>query len=585
MIPRPVHARPSGTPARLDRGSHVVVDAASRHVAALLRYELVRSTDWELPVHLGEPSPSSSGVIRLRVDPDLRVDRDPSVADAPGPAPSTSPTRPTHDDAYRLKVDAGGIEITGASPSGVFYGTRTLRQLLPPDLLRQAPVGDVDAVTVPGTVVVDMPRFSWRGFHLDVARHFLPKTWILKLIDVLAFHKLNVLHLHLTDDQGWRFPVEGYPKLVEVGAWRRESMDGHHRDGRYDGIPHGGYYTTADLREIVAYAAQRFVTVVPEIDMPGHMQAAIAAYPEIGNGDAPLEVSTSWGISDHVLNLEEPTLRFCTDVLDQVCDVFPSPVIHIGGDECPTVEWEQSPAAQRRKGALGLSDERALQGWFTARMAEHLAGRGRVLAGWDEILDGDAPPGSLVTAWRHPCYGTQAAEAGHDVVMAAMVFLYLDWASSPDPDEPLAIAAAIPTERVYSFEPVPPRLGQDRRHRIVGAQCQLWTEYIRTPAHAEYMAFPRACALSEVAWSSADRHWPDFSARLHDHLACLDALGVNYRPPDGPTPGQAARWRGPSPASADESPVAPPGTDPSAHPGERVERPVERVERAQEPLP
>ena len=320
-------------------------------------------------------------------------------------------------------------------------------------------------------------------------------------------------------------------------------MDGHHRDGRFDGIPHGGYYSTADLREIVAYAAQRFVTVVPEIDMPGHMQAAIAAYPELGNTDEPLEVFTSWGVSDHVLNLEEPTIEFCARVLDTVCDLFPSPWVHIGGDECPTVEWEQSPLAQRRKHELGLPDERALQGWFTDRMAQVLAGRGRTMVGWDEILDAGAPPASVVMAWRHPRYGAQAAEAGHDVVMAPMVFLYLDWASSDDPAEPLAIAAAVSTERVYSYEPVPRRLTPEHHGHILGAQCQLWTEYVRTPSHAEYLAFPRVCAFSEVVWSPEGRDWPEFSTRLGEHLGRLTALGVNFRPPDGPTPGQAAVWR------------------------------------------
>lgn len=553
MIPRPVRMESTAGAARLDRGSSITADAAARPVAELLRGELAAATGWELSVHVGgsvpdaaaTPAAPSSPGISLRVDAVAFVGSSPSSSGLSGTGPSG-----TSADAYRLRADSTGIEITGASPSGVFYGTRTLRQLLAADLLRQAPAGpSPDEVTVAGVEVDDEPRFSWRGFHLDVARHFLPKEWILRLIDVLALHKLNVLHLHLTDDQGWRVPIDAYPRLVEVGAWRRQSMDGHHRDGRHDGVPHGGYYTKADLREIVAYAARRFVTVVPEIDMPGHMQAAIAAYPELGNGTEPLEVFTSWGISDHVLNLEEPTIRFCTDVLGEVCDLFPSRAVHVGGDECPTDEWEQSAHAQGLKKELGLPDERALQGWFTRRVADFLADGGRTLVGWDEILDGGAPPGSMVMAWRHPRYGAQAAEAGHDVVMAPMVFLYFDWASADGPAEPLAIAAAITTERVYSYEPVPRRLAEPHHARILGAQCQLWTEYIRTPTHAEYMSFPRACAFAEVVWSPADRDWDGFSRRLDEHLPRLDALGVNYRPPAGPTPGQAATWIGPAPRS------------------------------------
>ncbi len=534
VIPRPNLVRISGDSARLDRGSVVTTDAGSRDVAELFRSELTASTGWALPVQAEGwiPATASSPSAPTSAGVSLRVDRSAFPGGASG-------------DAYRLLVDGSGVQIVGASASGVFYGTRTLALLLPADLLRRAPQPDwADEIDLVGVLVDDEPRFAWRGFHLDVARHFLPKTWILRLIDLLALHKLNVLHLHLTDDQGWRVPIDAYPRLVEIGAWRRESMDGHHRDGRYDGIPHGGYYSKADLREIVSYAARRFVTVMPEIDMPGHMQAAIAAYPELGNGTEPLEVFTSWGISDHVLNLEEPTIGFCTDVLGEVCDLFPSSCVHVGGDECPTVEWEQSPHARNLKAELGVADDRALQGWFTQRMARFLTENGRRLMGWDELLDGGAPPGSLVTAWRHPRYGTQAAQAGHDVVMAPMVFLYFDWANATGPAEPLAIAEAITTERVYSYEPVPRRLEPAHQSHILGAQCQLWTEYIRTPAHAEYMSFPRACAFSEVVWSSADRDWEEFSQRLEQHLPRLAALGVNYRPLDGPTPGQSPVWAG-----------------------------------------
>jgi len=380
---------------------------------------------------------------------------------------------------------------------------------------------------------------------LDVARHFFPKSFIMKLIDLAAFHKFNLLHLHLTDDQGWRLPVERYPKLTEVGAWRRESPLGHYRDGRSDGTPHGGFYSKEDLGEIVAYAAQRFVTIVPEVDMPGHMQAAIASYPELGNTGEPLEVYTNWGISEHVLNMQEPTLRFCTDVLEEVMDLFPSPYIHIGGDECPTAEWDASPAARTQAEALGLSGPTHLQAWFTAQMAQVLSARGRYLVGWDEVLEAGAPPGAVIMVWRLDHAETapvQAAKEGHPVVMTPEQWCYFDWAYADDQREPLAIRPALSVEQAYSFEPVRPGVPEESAHFVAGGQCQLWTEYVSSPRHAEYMYFPRACATAEALWSSGAKDWPGFESRLSAHLERLDAFGVNYRPLAGPNPGQARTW-------------------------------------------
>jgi hexosaminidase len=451
-------------------------------------------------------------------------------------------------ESYRLRVTGSGVDIEAPSAAGVFYGTRTLRQLLPPALLRSAPAGAVGPVHVDGLEIDDAPRFKWRGMALDVARHFFPKDFILKLIDLASLHKLNMLHLHLTDDQGWRVQIDRYPRLTEVGAWRRQSPLGHQREGGFDGVPHGGFYTKDDLSEIVAYAARHFVTVVPEIDMPGHMQAAVASYPELGNTGHPLEVYTSWGISEHVLNLQEPTVRFCTEVLEEVMDIFPGPYVHIGGDECPTTEWEASGPAQRLWGTLGLSGAHQLQGWFTARMSEVVSARGKRLVGWDEVLDAGAPPGSVIMVWRQQHArrtAVQGATAGHDIVMAPEPWTYFDWAYAADPTEPLAIRASISVEKAYSLEPVPAGLPEELQHRVVGAQCQLWTEYVTTPQHAEYMYFPRACALAEAAWSPRERRWDEFEPRLRRHTARLDALGVNYRPLDGPTPGQARTWSEP----------------------------------------
>jgi hexosaminidase len=432
------------------------------------------------------------------------------------------------------------VVITGGGPAGVFYGTQTLRLLLPPDTLRAAPAAGVpNALTLPAVEIEDAPRYAWRGVHLDVARHFFPKDWILRLIDLAALHKLNVLHLHLTDDQGWRFPSQRYPLLTEVGGWRKESPVGHAREKKFDGTPHGGSYTVADLREIVAYAARRHVNVVPEIDLPGHMQAAIAAYPELGNTDAlknrkkPLKVRTRWGISRHVLNVDDATIEFCANVLDEVMDVFPSTYIHLGGDECPASEWHDSDRARQRMRDLGLRAESQLQGWFMAQVAQRLAARGRRMVGWDEVIDADGPDDAVIMAWRKDGHmGRWAAELGHQVVMAPEYYVYLDWAHTDDKSEPVAIRGATSVADVYTFDPIPRGLSEAACKNIIGAQAQLWTEYVPDTSHAEYMYFPRLCAFAEVVWSPPNGDLTEFEARLTTHLPALDACDVNYRPLD-----------------------------------------------------
>ncbi|BBH63583.1 beta-N-acetylhexosaminidase [Actinoplanes sp. OR16] len=400
-------------------------------------------------------------------------------------------------EAYVLDRSDSGVDLTAGSEAGLFYGLRTLDQL-PPDA---------------HVHIEDAPRFAWRGVLLDVARHFMPVPDLLRFLDLLAFHKLNVLHLHLTDDQGWRIEVPGRPRLTSVGAWRSESMRGSRIHNLYDGRPHGGFYTTGELREIVAYAADRHITVVPEIDMPGHMQAAIAAYPELGNGFTG-PVRTAWGISTHVLNLEPATLDFCREVLDHVCDIFPSPLIGIGGDECPADEWPGG---------------RELQVAFTAAMAAHLASRGRRVYGWDEILAGGAPPGAVIAAWRGEEPAAVAIRAGHQVVACPDVKLYLDYRQSDDPGEPTPVGTLLTLEDVYAYEPPSSPL-------VLGCQANLWTEHMESLRRVEYMAFPRLCAFAEVVWSRTERDFADFSARLPAHLARLDAMGVNYRPLTGPRP-------------------------------------------------
>jgi hexosaminidase len=426
-------------------------------------------------------------------------------------------------EGYVLTAGAEGIDIRGGSAAGVFYGAQTLRQLLPPAALRRAPV-TAAPWRVPGVRIEDAPRFRWRGVLLDVARHFLPVADVLRFVDLLAFHKLNVLHLHLTDDQGWRIEVPGWPRLTSVGAWRAESMLGAKAHQAYDGRPHGGFYTADDLREIVAYAAARQVTVVPEVDMPGHMQAAVAAYPSLGNGFAG-PVRTGWGISTHVLNVGAETLAFCREVLDHVCDIFPSPLIGIGGDECPTVEWG--------------SGSESVQAWFTAQIAAHLDARGRRIYGWDEILAGGAPAGATIAAWRGVEPTRVAARAGHEVVACPDVAVYLDYRQSDDPGEPTPVGTLLTLADMYAFDPIPAGLSAEEAARVIGGQANVWTEHMESARRIDYMAFPRLCAFAEALWGSAERDFDDFGRRLDEHLARLDALGVNYRPLSGPRPWDA----------------------------------------------
>lgn len=545
LIPLPAKISAGGGGCSLSDGMVIAADEASRGVADLLATELSAATGWV--VETAPPGGgSTSGTVRLRARG--------SRPDATAAGPNRAYWLHQRAEAYTLRVSEVGVEIDGGSPAGVFYGTRTLRQLMPADLMRLAPVRPVERVDLPGMQVDDEPRFAWRGIHLDVARHFFPKGFILKMVDLASLHKMNVLHLHLTDDQGWRLQVDRYPKLTQVGAWRRESPLGFLSQARGDGTPHGGFYTKADLSEIVAYAARRFVTVVPEVDMPGHMQAAIASYPELGNTGQPLEVLTTWAISKHVLNMGQAAVRFCADVLEEAMEVFPSPYVHIGGDECPTDEWQASLRAHELARERGIAGPADLQGWFTARIAEVVMARGKTPICWEEVIETGAPAGTVIVPWRQGkalAAAASAARAGHDVIMAPEEHTYFDWYYSDDPREPVGLDPVyrpggtkpiISVEKAYGFEPVPEELAEALEGRVMGTQCQLWSEYIPTPGRAEYMAFPRASATAEVAWAGRQRNWEDFERRLRAHLVRLEAIGVNYRPLEGPTPGQAATW-------------------------------------------
>jgi hexosaminidase len=437
-------------------------------------------------------------------------------------------------EGYELEVSSSGVKLRASSATGLFYAGQSFRQLLPTQIFSDARVEMVwqaNAVSIS-----DQPRFGWRGVHLDCARHFMPLEFVFKLLDLMALHKLNTFHWHLTEDQGWRLEIKKYPKLTEVGAWRAQTIIGHgyQENPKFDGKPHGGFYTQDQARAVVKYAASLHITVVPEIELPGHAQAAIAAYPELGNTGAQLKVGERWGIIEHVLNPNETTFEFLEAVLEEVLEIFPSTYIHVGGDECPKTEWEQSPVAQARMRELGLEDEDQMQAYFIGRMDYFLNSRGRKLIGWDEILEGGLASNATVMSWRGEAGGIEAARMGQDVVMTPGSHVYFDHYQSEDQSkEPLAIGGFTPLEKVYSYEPIPAELSAKEAKHVLGSQAQMWTEYVPTSSHAEYMIFPRLCALCEVLWSPTNRKdYAGFSSRLLPHLERLRLKSVNFRPLD-----------------------------------------------------
>lgn len=505
LLPRPdsLQRRDGFFPLTADTA--VFAAGAAQPVAGLLRDCVLPATGFALPT----AGQSGAGVITLSLDPDLGIDT----------------------EAYRLSVSTDEVTIEAVDRRGLIWGVQTLRQLLPSEIFSREQVTGVEW-SVPAVAIDDAPRFGWRGTMIDVGRWFMPLDFLFRFVDLASLHKLNVVHIHLTEDQGWRFEVAKYPRLTEIGAWRSESMRGHYRDQNFDGTRHGGFYTQDELRRLVSYADARGITLVPEVDMPGHMQAAIAAYPELGNNpDQQLDVRTRWGISKHVLNVEDATIRFVQDILDEVLDVFPGEFVHIGGDECPKDEWRASELAQARIAREGLADEDALQSWFIRQLDRYLESHGRRLIGWDEILEGGLAPEATVMSWRGEAGGIEAAKAAHDVVMAPNTYTYFDYyQAEPTDQEPVAIGGLVTLEQVYGYEPVPDELMGDHTQRVLGTQCQLWTEYLPEPANVEYMAYPRTCALAEVAWGPSRKSYDDFRARLGGHLARLDQLDVGYRP-------------------------------------------------------
>lgn len=430
-------------------------------------------------------------------------------------------------EAYQMVVNEERITITGVSEIGVFYGIQTLR--------KATPVGNINPQYSAGTIT-DYPRFGYRGMMLDVARHFRTVDFVKKYIDMLALHNINNFHFHLTEDQGWRIEIKAYPKLTEVGSKRSETVIGRNT-GEYDGIPHEGFYTQEDIKEIVAYAKERYINVVPEIDLPGHMLAALASYPELGCTGGPYEVERRWGVFDDVLCAgQEKTYEFLETVLGEVLELFPSKYVHIGGDESPKVRWEKCPRCQAKIRELGLKSDKKhakefyLQSYVTERMEKFLNKNGRSLIGWDEILEGKLAPNATVMSWRGMAGGIEAAKLGHNVIMTPTTYVYFDYYQSKDVEnEPLAIGGYLPLKQVYAFEPVPNVLTDEEKKHIIGAQANLWTEYVKTEEHAEYMVLPRMAALAETQWMQPEKkNYENFIERLPRLVSLYDLLGYNY---------------------------------------------------------
>ena len=425
-------------------------------------------------------------------------------------------------ESYRLRVGAPGVTLTAADSAGLFYGLQTLRQLVEAE------------ASVRGITIEDAPRFGYRGMHLDVVRHFMPVDFVKRYIDLLSRHKLNRFHWHLTDDQGWRIPITRHPRLTEVGGCRKETVVARNFNPYIgDSIPHCGFYTHDEIRDVIAYAARRHVTIIPEIEMPGHAKAALSAYPNLACTPGPFEAWTRWGISEDIFCPSEETFAFIDDVLTEVAALFPAPYLHIGGDEVPKKRWRESPLAQEIMRRENLPNEEALQSWFIRRVEKIVHAKGKRMIGWDEILEGGLAPDATVMSWRGIAGGIAAARENHDVIMSPGTHLYLDHYQGDPRHEPLNIGGRTTLERVYSFEPIPDSLTAEQARHILGAQGNIWTEYLKTPALVEYMGYPRALALAEIVWSPrASRSWPGFTARLPHALRSLDRLRVNYRLPD-----------------------------------------------------
>jgi len=501
---------------RLQPNTPILVDRASRDIGQYLAESLRQGTGYKLRMAASKQPRPSQGAIVL------------TAADA----------KPLGPEGYQLTVNPDSVLIRAANQAGMFYGVQTLLQLLPPQIFASRPALGVDW-RIPCVAIEDQPRFKWRGLLFDVARHFFAPAEVKQMLDAIAEQKLNTLQMHLTDDQGWRVEIKRYPRLTQVGAWRDEAGFGldpnlsttYRADGKY-----GGFYTKADIRELVAYAAARHITLVPELEMPGHASAALSAHPELSCCGGPYTPNAKGGVFAGVYCAgNDATFAFLENVLAEVVELFPGKYIHIGGDEVPKDNWKKCPKCQARIQQEGLKNEHELQSYFVRRIEKFINSKGRTLIGWSEIREGGLARNAVVMDWIGGA--VEAASAGHDVIMSPTGYCYLDYYQSTNhATEPKAIGGYIPLSKVYSFEPIPDKLEPQHRSHILGAQGNLWTEYIPNLKQAQYMIFPRLCALAEITWSPrAPRNGEDFARRLQSQFQRFDQSGVNYRKG---TPGQ-----------------------------------------------
>jgi hexosaminidase len=507
IIPQPVKLTPQNGSFAIGKDTRIFVDPKNeelRKIGEYLARNIAEKTGMQPAVVQKAPDKNSRQHIFLTL---------------------SSPIDTLGTEGYTLQVQPTQVVLAAKAPNGIFLGTQTIRQLLPA-------TKTTGTVAIPALEVVDKPRYQWRGMHLDVARHFMPIEFVKEYIDYLAMHKLNTFHWHLTEDQGWRIEIKKYPKLTEVGAWRDGTLIGHYSDQphQFSNERHGGFYTQEQIKDVVKYAQERYITVVPEIEMPGHAVAALTTYPHLSCTGGPFEVEKKWGVFDDIFCAgNEQTFTFLEDVMTEVLALFPSKIVHIGGDEAPKTRWKECPKCQKRIKDEGLKDEHELQSYFIQRMEKFLNAKGRTIIGWDEILEGGLAPNAYVMSWRGTEGGIAAAKQHHYVVMTPGSHVYFDHYQGEPSLEPTAIGGLTTLEKVYSFEPTPDVLSPQEKKYILGAQANVWTEYIPTSEHVEYMVFPRISALSEVLWTPASKkNWTDFQNRMQQQYKRYDAMGINY---------------------------------------------------------
>ena len=497
IIPKPVSLKTNNGTFRIDRNTVIVADEGNRDAADFFNKYLEDYYGF----NLNTAESAQKNYIRF--------------------SSRTFVKAPENKEHYTFTSTSKGVDITGDSYDGTFRGTQTLIQLLPP--------AKATSLSIPQVSIDDQPRLGYRGLMLDVGRHFFGVDYVKRFIDYIALHKMNTFHWHLTEDQGWRIEITKYPKLTEVGAYRDGTIIGHHPGTGNDNIRYGGFYTQEEIKDVLEYAKKRHITVVPEIEMPGHAGAALASYSYLGCTGGPYEVSQTWGVHKDVYCAgNDSVFTFLEGVLDEVMELFPSEYIHIGGDECPKDAWKVCPKCQKRIKELGLKDEHELQSYFIQRIEKYVNSKGKKIIGWDEILEGGLAPNATVMSWRGEKGGIEAAKQDHDVIMTPTTYVYFDYAQQKNEDS-LVIGGYLPIEKVYGYEPVPQVLNDAQKKRILGGQANVWTEYMSNPRKVEYMIFPRVAALSEVLWSPAkSRNWDDFKKRLPLQLKRYDLWGTNY---------------------------------------------------------